>query len=476
MNFWQVLTLIGILASLVASSHAVLHKRDHRALAGWVGVIWLAPFSGSLLYLMFGINRIERRGQALRRGDLPNDPPEPESAVVAKHRTTNDAIPSQLEGLAHLVGEVTSLPLLSGNNVDVLVDGDEVYPRMVEEIDSAQHSVALATYIFDADQAGELLLNALQRAVERGVAVRLLIDDVGARYSWPSVLKRARRAKIPVASFLPVLLPRLAIFANLRNHRKILVVDGRIGFAGGINIREEHYQSVDSNRAIQDLHFRFAGPVVAHLQHVFLKDWHFATGELLAGEGWCPAMTSCGNTFARGIADGPDEDMDKLHNVILAAIGSAHSSIAVVTPYFLPNLQIIDALCIAAMRGVTVDVIVPQRTNILLVQWASMFPLQRILEAGCRVWRSAPPFDHSKLMIVDGQWSLLGSANWDPRSLRLNFEFNVECYDQTLTKSLQAIVEKKIANSRECTIADFERLGLAVRLRDGVARMLTPYL
>ncbi|MDA1232171.1 MAG: phospholipase D-like domain-containing protein, partial [Planctomycetota bacterium] len=313
-------------------------------------------------------------------------------------------------------------------------------------------------------------------AVERGVAVRLLVDDVGARYSWPSVIRMARRAGIPVAGFLPVLLPRLTAFANLRNHRKLLIVDGRIGFTGGINIREEHCLESKSKHAIQDLHFRLTGPVVSQLQDAFARDWFFTTHERLEGELWFPDIAPVGETLARGIADGPDEDFDILRNTILGAIASARSSIAIMTPYFLPDAAIIASLNVAAMRGIEVRIIIPHRTNLAFVQWASTAQLWQILQRGCRLWRSGEPFDHSKLMIVDEQWSFLGSANWDPRSLRLNFEFNVECYDKNLAQSLLAIFEIRLHASQECTLEDVDQRRLLIRVRDGFARTLAPYL
>jgi cardiolipin synthase len=318
------------------------------------------------------------------------------------------------------------------------------------------------------------------------VLVRVLIDDVGARYSWPTAVRKARRAKIPVARFLPVHVPWFLSYSNLRNHRKILVVDGRIGFTGGLNIRAEHCLETAPGqarrgrtirgRAIRDIHFRIVGPVVAHLQQTFARDWLCTTDERLSGEAWFPVIASAGDALARGIADGPDDDLDKLRMVLLGAIASAKSSISIVTPYFLPDAALIAALNVAAMRGVEVRIVIPAKTNLALVQWASNAQLWQLLERGCRIWLSDPPFDHSKMMVVDEQWSLFGSMNWDPRSLRLNFEFNVECYDAPLACGLGQIIDVTIQASRECTLSDADGRSLFVRLRDGFARVLTPYL
>ena len=462
--------------SLIASAHAILNRRDSRALVGWVGVIWLAPFFGSLLYWMFGINRIRRRAQALQNRDYVSDTKVISGRSKGEADCFTTADTAHLKLLGNLVHRVVQRPLLAGNHVQLLLNGDEAYPEMIRTIDAAEHSVALCTYILDNDHAGQLFIRAMQKAVERGVLVRLLIDDVGARYSWPSAVRMAKRAGITVARFLPVFVPRWLSYSNLRNHRKILVVDGRIGFTGGMNIREEHCLERGTRHPIRDVHFRITGPVVSQLQDVFARDWFCTTGERLVGKEWFPAMDPSGTTYARGISDGPDDDLDKLRVVLMGAIASAHRSISIVTPYFLPDAALIATLNIASMRGIRVRIVIPEKTNLALVQWASTAQLWQLLRRGCRVWQSPTPFDHSKLMIVDDYWSLLGSMNWDPRSLRLNFEFNIECFDAPLASSLAGIVDGIIERSREITLGDVDGRSLAVKLRDGTARILSPYL
>jgi cardiolipin synthase len=209
---------------------------------------------------------------------------------------------------------------------------------------------------------------------------------------------------------------------------------------------------------------------------VFAEDWAFCTGEVLKGEPWFSAVESEGPVLARGISNGPDDDFEKLRLTILGAIACARSSILVVTPYFLPDASLITALNVAAMRGVEVDIVLPAENNLTLVKWASTALLWQVLERGCRVWLSPPPFDHTKLMLVDGLWTLLGSANWDPRSLRLNFEFNAECYDRELATSLTDRVRSKMQQSRPLTLAHVDGRPLPIQLRDGVARLFSPYL
>jgi cardiolipin synthase len=473
-GFWNYLLAgLTILLAVLASAHAVLYKRDSRAALLWVGVIWLVPAVGGLLYFALGVNRIRRHASLLRGGverRLTSDRPAKAAEITAVPECAS------LSGLPKLVGDLVRKPLLIGNRIEPLVNGDAAYPAMAQAIDLAQESVTLATYIFDNDALGRRLAECLVRAARRGVEVRVLIDDTGARYSVPSIVHPLRKGGVRVARFLPWLAPWRVTSINLRNHRKILVTDGRVGFTGGMNIRQAHLLKDKPRRATQDLHFRIEGPVVNHLQEAFVNDWFFSTKEALEGDRWFPALPSRGTVTARGVADGPDEDFEIFRWTVLGALACAKSSVRVVTPYFLPDAAMISALNLAAMRGVQVDIVLPSRSNLPYVHWATFAIIWQVLERGCRVWLTPPPFDHTKLMLVDGCWTLLGSANWDPRSLRLNFEFNVECYDRTLAETLGEIVEAKLASAKPLTLRDVDSRSMPVKLRDGVCRLFTPLL
>jgi cardiolipin synthase len=477
-NFWPHFVAVGTLAaSLGASAHAVLHKRDTRATIGWVGLIWLAPIVGVVLYFLLGINRIRRRAVLLRSGQLRAEP------LPSAHVCSSEEFDRSLGGcgphmhnLVQLVGRLTNRPLLSGNLIEPLSGGDAAFPAMLSAIDGATRSVSMMSYIFDNDRSGQQFVEALRNAVGRGVEVRVLIDAIGSRYSFPSIVGVMARAGIRVERFLETFIPWFFAYANLRNHRKILVVDGKIGFTGGLNIREGAVESLHPRHPLKDLHFRLTGPVVLHLQEVFAEDWAFSTNEVLSGDLWFPPLEPAGEMLARGIRYGPDEDLGEMRLALAGALSCAERRVGILTPYFLPDDALISALNVAAMRGVDVDIILPEVNNLRTVQWATTGTLWQILEYGCRVWLSPPPFDHTKLMLIDNSWTLLGSGNWDPRSLRLNFEFNVECYDRNLAAAATEIFERKKAGARQITLADVDARPLPIRLRDGVARLLSPYL
>lgn len=465
--------LLGFIIALLTTAHILLTKRNVQARAGWVGLIWLVPFVGTLLYLLLGVNRIRRRAVSLhRRASLPAMPVSAPAAAGP-----GDALPESLHVIHRVVNQITRRPLLAGNRVEVLESGEDTFEAMLGAIASAQHSVNLCSYIFDHDAVGQRFVTALAAAVKRGVEVRVLVDAVGVNYSWFDPVDRPlREAGVRVERFLPPrFLPWRLPYANLRNHRKILVVDGSTGFTGGINIRAG-YLARQGRPAIRDLHFRLDGPVVAQLQRSFQEDWLFVSGEVMAGPAWFPRLEVAGDTLARGISDGPDEDNDRLAWTYIAGIQAARHSLFVLTPYFLPEPEIVAALNGAAMRGVEVNIVLPEHSNLPPVDWAATGTLEELLAHGCRVWLTPLPFDHGKLFLVDDAWSLIGSGNWDPRSLKLNFEFAVECYDVALGRRLRYLLGERLQSARSLSLQELRRRPLHVRLRDGFAGLFAPYL
>jgi cardiolipin synthase A/B len=475
--FWHIAAIgTGLLLSILATAHAVLNKRDSRAAIAWVGFVWLVPLVGAIMYFIFGVNRIRHKAALLRRSL------ERYRAQATQYECLQEDLQrhlpdhaGHLKMLARVVERLVERPLLAGNRIDPLVNGDEAYPDMLDAITHASQSISLVSYIFDRDEVGIAFAHALGEAARRGVEVRVLVDATGSRYSWPTILHALRQEGVRYARFLPLALWHL-MSMNLHIHRKILVVDGRVGFTGGMNIRVGHCLKRQPRKPVLDIQFRVQGPVVAQMQEVFADDWLFTTGESLRGDSWFPKTETIGQVLARGVVDGPDENFEKLLWTLLGALSIARYSIMIMTPYFLPDPEVISALNLAAMRGVQVDIILPSQINVPFVLFASRAMWSQVLQHGCRIWLTPPPFDHSKLMLVDGCWVLLGSANWDSRSLRLNFEFNLECYDVELAQRLEQLVKTRMDSALPVTLKEVNGSPLPARLRDGIAHLLTPYL
>jgi len=478
---WQaaLVALTITVADIVAVGHIVLTKQNDRSAVAWAGLVLLAPGIGALLYLVFGVNRIRRRAVSLRAG-LPSH----RATEVDVHAIEPDAWRAHapdgcghLGPLVHLVGSLSDRALLRGNAVEPLVNGDAAYPAMIAAIDAAERCVGLSSYIFNADRVGLRFVDALARAHERGVVVRVLVDAVGERYGWPRrIVSHLRARDVSAARFLPALAPWNIAFLNLRNHRKILVVDGCVGFTGGMNLKQGHVLDDEPKHPVRDLHFRLEGPIVAQLTEAFAIDWEFATSERLATDPWFPEVAEVGPVAARGVSDGPDETRERLERVLLGAVSVARERVRIMTPYFVPDEPLMWALETAARRGVEIDLVLPGANNFAFMTWAAMRRVERLIAHGARVTFSLPPFDHSKVMVVDGAWTLIGSGNWDARSLSLNFEFNVEVYDAAFACAVEQLVLERRDAGQTVDAARLAKRGVLVRVRDGLVRLASPYL
>lgn len=470
---------VGLALAVVTTVHVLLTKRDVAAAVGWIALAWFAPIMGSASYALLGINRVRSRARASRPG---------------RPRTT--AAPSSTETpLSRGIDRITRNPLLDGNRIDSFQNGDAGYPAMLAAIAEARTSIGLSSYIFRDDQWGGRFVVALVGAQARGVAVRVLIDGIGGGWLLSPTYHRLRRAGVPARRFLHSPLPWRMPFLNLRSHKKILVVDGTVGFTGGLNIADENVLGIRPRHPVQDTHFRIRGPVVGQLTAAFAEDWRFAGGDTLEGPAWFPpdlpapgtaapgtaatgtattGTATTGTAAARVIESGPDEDIEKVEFVALQAIACALKRVAIMTPYFLPDERLVTALALAAMRGVAVDVVVPTRSNRAVVDWGTRANSGPLLQEGVRIWRSPAPFHHTKAMVVDDDWCLIGSANWDMRSFRLNFELCMEVHDPALSDTLFALMQA--SRGPAMTLAGLHRRPLAVRLRDAASRLLLPYL
>ena len=483
-QYWALgATSFVVAVTVVLSASVILYKRNERAAIAWVGLILLSPIIGSIAYLLLGINRIRRRAVRVR----PHAVGQSVALSVADASTCSASKvgpenPAALgtaglhTGLMRLTDALASNKLTPANSIVPLVNGDAAYPEMLRAIEGATRSICFETYIFKYDDVGREFVTALEGACKRGVEVRVLVDGVGQIYSWPPITKALRAAGIPHALFMYSLWPWRMPYLNLRNHQKILVIDGTVGFTGGMNISASNWIAAAPRRPVRDIHFKVEGPLVAHLAEAFADDWHITTRESLVGESWFPPQQDNGDIVARGVPSGPHESIDRARWIIAAAISEARQSLRIMTPYFLPDETLSAGLRLAALRGVEVDVILPEKTNLAFVTWAAMARLDELIGVGCRIWLGPPPFNHSKLVLVDDCWALVGSSNWDPRSLILNFEFNVECHGAGLVERLDKVFREELWQARRLTLADLEDRNLLVKLRDGIARLFSPYL
>ncbi|MGH6827955.1 MAG: phospholipase D-like domain-containing protein [Rhizomicrobium sp.] len=461
-------TLVYVLLAGLVTADVLLKKRDVRGALGWIAAAWLSPVAGALLYYIFGINRVTRR--ASRLGKL--DGRDKSDGASDPALQTSDHI----RILAEVGRRVTGRPLIGGNRISILEGGEEAYPAMLKAIGGAQHSLAMASYIFRNDAAGRAFAEALISAADRGVETRVLLDSVGTGYLFSGIFNRLRSRGVPAARFLHTWMPWRMPFLNMRNHRKLLVVDGRVAFIGGMNIGREYSRSLSKGNYIDDIHFLIEGPAAGAAMDAFARDWTFTTEEALDQPCWWPELGPSGPVPARGLSSGPDADLYKLETLLGAALSLARKRVRIVTPYFLPDQRLEFAIAEAAIRGVGVDIVIPEHCDYVFLDWAVLAHLRFLRRVELNIYMSPLPFDHSKLATVDGEWSLIGSSNWDARSFRLNFEYDLECYDAQFATALDIIIDEKIARARKVNYDELMSRPLALRLRDAAARLLTPYL
>jgi cardiolipin synthase A/B len=479
--YWpHILFLISVVAGAAAAVHATMTKEEVRSAVGWVGVIILSPIVGAALYMIAGVNRIRRNVIGDRRSLLQGA----ERADFASYDATDDQVVRdfgyRFRAMKTLGDRVSRHHLTTGNSIEAYDTGDAAYGAMLSAIGGARHAILLETYIFDRDRIGIRFIEALGAAAKRGVEVRVLIDAVGARYSVPSVLGMLRDNGVTVDVFNGNVITGLRLpYANLRTHRKIMVVDGSVAFTGGMNIREGFSSEFSGDGSAVDTHFRVSGPVVADLLAIAAADWEFTTGERLEGDAWAvptPETEPGSAILMRAVSSGPDRSLETNHKTLMGAFSIARSSIKIVSPYFLPDRELITALVTAARRGVSVDIVVPSANNLTLVDLAMTAQFDQMLKNYCRIWRASGPFNHSKLMAVDGCWSYAGSSNIDPRSLRLNFEVDLEVFDRSFTEALERRIDLAISSAEEVSLHELRSRPFLKRFIERVLWLGSPYL
>lgn len=473
MSPYVLLFNLFFILSLLGAGHALLTRKQPNSALVWVALCLSLPGIGVLAYVVFGVNRVRRSATRLREEFEQQNvtgylkPPDHRA-----HTCLLKELPKELIMMEKIGRAVTGTFPLKGNSIQPLYNGQQVYPAMLDAIKSAKESVYLSTFLLDKDPVGRRFINSLVAAHKRGVHVAVLIDGFGLLLSWRSVIRILKKHGVPATVFLPLNLFPPQIRLNLRNHRKLLAVDGKVGFTGGMNIGGT--RNAKGNRRLTDMHYKLSGPIVSQLQQIFMEDWAFAKG---AAHQPLPApMDHTGEILARVIKDGPDNPNNPLHTSIIATISAAKHSVRIITPYFLPSAELISVLSVAALRGISVAIILPVRSNWPFVHWASRNYFKDLLEAGVRIFYQPQPFCHTKLFVVDDCYVQFGSANMDPRSLRLNFELNVEVLDMGLAQQLITHVDETVLRSEEVTHREIVLRSLPVRIRDAFFWLFSPYL
>jgi cardiolipin synthase len=448
----------------------ILEKRSPISTIAWILTLVLLPYVGLVLYFFIGPHRVRRkrmrhgRSSAEVRASLAADVKKHPEDVTAPHRAQ----------LATLAVRASGSLMSTAKSITVLGGGKECFDAIEEAIRAAKQHVHVLYYIFEGDKTGTRIRDALVERAKAGVKVRLLTDGVGTALSR-RFLRPLRDAGVEYARFNPIVLGGLLPRIQLRNHRKIVIVDGRVGFLGGINVGDEYDASVTQRGAYRDTHVRIEGATVHELQLTFLEDWHFATGDMPRDKGMFPPPAADEPQAAIIVPSGPDQEWEAIEHVYFTAITQADERIQLTTPYFVPDEPVRVALCAAALRGVRLEIIVPHRSDSVIVTAAARSYFDELLRAGAHVYEY-PKMVHAKTMVVDGKIGIVGSANLDNRSFRLNFEVSLLFYDTAALAELSRLFDTDKRKCSHITLKSRSRLPLPTRFAEASARLLSPLL
>lgn len=472
-----IMSVVFLITSLSIAVIIVYEKRSPFKTAAWILVLVLLPIIGLVFYLFFGQ---EYRKQKLysRRGVKALG--RYRNHTIRQLRSFNKQELQLKEGVENfrkiiglLLNNSQSI-LTTGNTVKILNNGKKTLHAILDAIGKARHHIHLEYYIIDNDEVGCALKALLIQKRKEGVEVRIIVDDVGSWSLSSEYINELKSAGIKFVSFMEVRFPRLTWKVNYRNHRKIVVIDGEIGFTGGINMADRYVKGSPRLGAWRDTHLQIKGDAVSVLQTIFAADWYFMTGENLSGDKFFKPLTDLPGVPMQISASGPDSDWDSIGQAYFAAIAGARKEVYIVTPYLMPPPSIITALKTAALGGIDVRIIIPEKSDAKMPKWCSFSYVEELLEAGIRIFLYQKGFIHSKLLLVDGFFASIGSANLDFRSLETNFEVNAFIYHEKIARELFKYFRVDLRNSKEVNLGQWRKRSWYMKTRESFAYLVSP--
>jgi cardiolipin synthase len=479
MPHWEAIVglVVGYGVSLILIRWVILTRRRQPAsTVAWILAIILLPYVGGVLFLFFGINRVSRRKsqwQALQKSIVSRIP---HDRAYCESVEESPRLDDTQRRIARLATRVDGSPLTCGNCVEIFNDTNIALRRIEEAILAAKETIHFEYYIWRTDRTGQRIRDLMVDRAKDGVRVRVLYDGFGSMWLTNRFLKPLIKAGATVSPFVPGQNLRERWSINLRSHRKIVVVDSREGFTGGMNIGDEYQGRKKTIGFWRDTHMALRGPAVRQLQQVFVEDWYYATGEELLGPAIFREGTSHGDVVAQVISSAPQGRLPEFHAVMFSAINDAREEVLLTTSYFVPTESLLTALCTAAARGVRVRLLLPAKSDQAWVVLAGRSYFDVLLEAGVEIHEYRRGMLHAKTMVVDGRWSLVGTPNFDPRSLLLNFEVGVALYDRALAALLAGHFEEDLGHARLIRREVWEKRPLRSVFAENVCRLFSPIL
>ena len=477
-NLPLIIFIVYAITIISTLSAIILEKRDPVKTISWILVILMIPIIGIIWYIVFGQNyrkqKIFTKKGFIDQQRIKNICKTQMMLLDDENYLQDQAIYDKLNIIRLLINNSKSI-LTEYNHIEILNNGNATFRSFAEELEKATDHIHLEFYRIEDDEIGNRIREILIRKARAGCKVRIIYDDVGSWHLTRRYISSLQDAGVSIFPFMAVRFPYLTSKANFRNHRKILVIDGKLGFVGGLNIADKYLSGTRRFKFWRDTHLKIEGEAVGALQAVFLIDWFFVSREYVSDKKrYLPEYKVPKRTLVQITASGPDSDWSSIMQAFFMAITTARKKIYISTPYFSPNESIMTALITAALGGIDVRIILPQNSDSTMAYWLSVSYISDLLEAGIRVYLYKKGFTHAKLLLVDGIFSTVGSANMDNRSFDLNFEVNAMIYNEEVTRALEQIYYEDLSHSTEITARDWKKRPKRSRIKESFARVLGP--
>ncbi|HEY4601785.1 MAG TPA: cardiolipin synthase [Cerasibacillus sp.] len=473
------IALVFIINIGLAISVIFLERKDAPATWAWLMVLFFIPIAGFLLYLIFGKplrgTRIFKWDKKSRLG-VEKAVREQMRALEQNQFYFRQKELMEYKDLFYLHLRNDEAIFTQNNQVDIFTDGHDKFSALIKDMEQATDHIHLLYYIIRHDELGQRIAKTLIKKAKAGVEVRVLYDDMGSRMLRPKFVRRLRQAGVHVDSFFPPKIPKINFKINYRNHRKLVIIDGKIGYIGGFNIGDEYLGKSKKFGYWRDTHLRIEGDSVRNMQTRFILDWNQASKNRISYEKRFYDAIPKGDTGIQIVSSGPDSHWEQIKNGYIKMIMSAKEYIYLQTPYYIPDESLRDALRIAALSGVDVKIMIPNKPDHPFVYWATFSHIGDLLKAGAETYIYQKGFMHAKTIVVDGKIASVGTANIDVRSFRLNFEVNAFIYDIDIAQQLAKIFEKDMANSTQMPKSLYDKRSLGIRFKESISRLLSPIL
>ncbi len=483
---WKLwLEVFYVVLSILVCIRIIIDTRSNTKALAYILLTIFVPVAGMIVYFSIGINYRKRKmysknifGQNLRdRIHQRID------ALKQKVRSSQSELFPKYDGLVDLVLNQSLAPITADNEVDLLINGEEKFPQVIKAIQGAKHHIHIEYYIFEDDSIGLTIIDLLIEKAAKGIKVRFIYDDFGSGNIRKHQVKRMRAAGIEVYPFYKIKLIYLANRLNYRNHRKIIVIDGELGFVGGINVSDKYINQADTaDKKLfwRDTHLKIKGRAVSILQYIFIGDWNYCSGEKLKLSlrlfpEWSAKSERAGKPV-QIVASGPDSDTPLIMQSLMKAIGLANEEILITTPYFIPGGSLKEVISMAALSNIKVKLLVPGKSDSKLVNLASHSYFKTLLKAGVEIYTYQKGFVHAKTMVVDGELAVVGTANMDIRSFDLNFEVNAMVYDREFSETLRTAFYEDLKGAQKIELKEWKNRPLFIRFLEKIAGLISPLL